>query len=250
MFEMWLRPPRLVATVFYSTSSNLPIFCFAFLRLHFSQAQKDLQQLSGHYVGFFFKDLIHFFLERGEGGRKRGKETSICERSIAQPGNQTNSLSVGRPMLSPLSHTSQGSAPLTAHPGGSPSKPPTDHNQSLRAGSRWPCLGPGPESGPGWQGAVPQRPIRDPGYCHHPERKDATQKSAQWLSLAALFPKYLGIHFSERRELKAQSLMGKKEENNSPLSKENGKGGHVLNLRKKFKFHHNNTWTCVSGYYC
>ena len=77
----------------------------------------------------FFKDLIHLFLERGKGGRKRGREISVCERYIGQlplaclqlgtwpttkahalTGNQTNDLLVHRPALNPLSHSSQGSS--------------------------------------------------------------------------------------------------------------------------------------------
>ena len=72
------------------------------------------------------KDFIYLLLERG-GGRERGRETSMCERYIDQlpltfpqletwpatqacalTGNQTSDLSVCRPVLNPLSHTSQG----------------------------------------------------------------------------------------------------------------------------------------------
>ena len=30
---------------------------------------------------FFFKDFIYLFLEKGKGGRKRGRETLMCERN-------------------------------------------------------------------------------------------------------------------------------------------------------------------------
>ena len=30
---------------------------------------------------YFFKDFIYLFLESGEGGRKRGRETAMCERN-------------------------------------------------------------------------------------------------------------------------------------------------------------------------
>ena len=33
-------------------------------------------------VFFFFKDFVYLFSERGEGGRKRGRETLMCETSI------------------------------------------------------------------------------------------------------------------------------------------------------------------------
>ena len=77
---------------------------------------------------YFKKDFIHLFFERkGEGERKRGRETLMCERyidwlSLARPqlgtwpttqacaltGNQTSDLLLRRPVLNPLSHTSQG----------------------------------------------------------------------------------------------------------------------------------------------
>ena len=75
---------------------------------------------------FFFLRFIYLFLERGE-GRQRGREILTCKRYInwlplAQPqlgtwhttpvciltGNWTRDLSVCRPALTPLSHTSQG----------------------------------------------------------------------------------------------------------------------------------------------
>ena len=75
---------------------------------------------------FFKKIFIYLLLERRE-RRKRGRETSVCERHIdplpltrLHPGtwpttkacaltrNQTNNLSVLRPVLNPLSHTSLG----------------------------------------------------------------------------------------------------------------------------------------------
>ena len=35
-----------------------------------------------HYI--FLEDFIYLFLERGEGERKRGRETLMCERYIDQ----------------------------------------------------------------------------------------------------------------------------------------------------------------------
>ena len=80
---------------------------------------------------FFFKNFFIYFTFRrkGAGGRKRGRETSVCKRNIdwlplthPQPGtwsttqaraltrNQTGDLLVHRPRpaLNPRSHTSQG----------------------------------------------------------------------------------------------------------------------------------------------
>ena len=73
------------------------------------------------------KILFIYILEREEGGRKRGTETSMCERYInwlplthpqsgtwpatqacALAGNRTGDPSVRRPVLSPPSHTSWG----------------------------------------------------------------------------------------------------------------------------------------------
>ena len=75
---------------------------------------------------FFFKIFKFIFREKGRVG-ERGKVTSMCERYIdrlplacpqlgtwpatqahALTGNRTSDLSVRRPELSPLSHTSQG----------------------------------------------------------------------------------------------------------------------------------------------
>ena len=36
------------------------------------------QKIPGFYFLFIFKDFIYIFLERGEGRRKRGRETSMC----------------------------------------------------------------------------------------------------------------------------------------------------------------------------
>ena len=80
-----------------------------------------------------FKDFIYLFLQRGEEKEKEGGEKHQCERNInnmeqwpltgpqrgtwpttqahALMGNQTGNLSVCRPALSPLSHTSQGRNP-------------------------------------------------------------------------------------------------------------------------------------------
>ena len=72
----------------------------------------------------FFKKIFIYFLERGIEVEK-GRKTLVYERNIdplvcptlgtwpatkacALPGNQTSDLLVGRPMLNPLSYTSQG----------------------------------------------------------------------------------------------------------------------------------------------
>ena len=71
---------------------------------------------------FFFKILFIYFRE-GKGGRKRGRETSMCgcllcapywglglqPRHVPQTGNWTGDPLVCRPALNPLSYTSQGS---------------------------------------------------------------------------------------------------------------------------------------------
>ena len=41
-------------------------------------------QITLTYINYFFKDFIYLFLERGKGGRKRGRETSVWERNINQ----------------------------------------------------------------------------------------------------------------------------------------------------------------------
>ena len=71
----------------------------------------------------FLNILFIYFQRRGKGGRKRGRETSTCERYINQStghpqpgtwpttqacaltGNQTSNPLICRPALSPLSHT-------------------------------------------------------------------------------------------------------------------------------------------------
>ena len=71
---------------------------------------------------YIFKYLIYLFLERGEGVRKRGRETLMCGCFLSTPllktwpatqacavtGNQTSNPLVHSPALNPLSHTSQG----------------------------------------------------------------------------------------------------------------------------------------------
>ena len=79
-------------------------------------------------LSFFFKNIVFIYFQReGNRGRRRGRETSMCERNINQlplthpqlgtwpttqtcalTRNRTSDLSVGRPALNPLSHTSQG----------------------------------------------------------------------------------------------------------------------------------------------
>ena len=80
---------------------------------------------------YLFIDFIYFFSGDGEGGKKRGRETSMCERNIswlplacpqwgtwpatqacALKGNQISNLLVHRPALHPLNHTSQGHGQL------------------------------------------------------------------------------------------------------------------------------------------
>ena len=76
---------------------------------------------------FFLNILFIYFYREEKGGRKRGRETSVCERHIdllpltcpqlgtwpatqacALTGNRTCDLMVHNPALGPLSHTSQG----------------------------------------------------------------------------------------------------------------------------------------------
>ena len=82
--------------------------------------------LSFCYLFSFFKDFIYLLTEgEGKGGRKRRRETSVCDRHIdwlpltrPQPGtwpatraltsNQTRDPLVCRLALNPPSHTSQG----------------------------------------------------------------------------------------------------------------------------------------------
>ena len=75
----------------------------------------------------YFLNFVYLFLERGEGREKEKERNTNCERYIDQlplphpqvgtwpttqecalTGNQTNHLLVLRPVLNPLSHTSQG----------------------------------------------------------------------------------------------------------------------------------------------
>ena len=76
---------------------------------------------------YILKILFIYFWSKGNGGGKRGRETSMCDRYIHQlpllypqwgtwystqacalTRNLTSDLSVHGPMLNPLSHTSQG----------------------------------------------------------------------------------------------------------------------------------------------
>ena len=71
--------------------------------------------------GVIFKKTLFIFRE-GKGGRKRGRETSMCgclsctpnwgtwpsPQACALTGNRTSDPLVCRPALNPLSHTSQG----------------------------------------------------------------------------------------------------------------------------------------------
>ena len=65
----------------------------------------------------FLKDFIYLFFREGKGGRKKGRETSMCGclSRVPNPGMcpdwQSNQQHlVHSPVLNPLSHTSQGSA--------------------------------------------------------------------------------------------------------------------------------------------
>ena len=90
----------------------------------FSKNIEDICFLSFLRLYLFYFILL---LERGKGGWKRGRETSMCKRYIdrlpltcpqpgtrpatqacALTGNRTSDLSVHRLVLNPLSHTSQG----------------------------------------------------------------------------------------------------------------------------------------------
>ena len=74
-----------------------------------------------------FKDFVYLFLERGGRMRKRERETSVCgcfssapppsprpprtwptTQACVSTGNWTGNSLVPRPMLNPMSHTSQG----------------------------------------------------------------------------------------------------------------------------------------------
>ena len=66
--------------------------------------------MTSFYQLFKKKDLIYLFLERGE-GREKERERHPCPGYCVShcPATQrTVDLSVRRPVLSPLSHTSQG----------------------------------------------------------------------------------------------------------------------------------------------
>ena len=106
------------------------------------QACQCLAKVSGGGQLFFFlifkkiliilKDFIYLVIERG-GGRKRGRETTMCGCLSCAPaqgtwpatqacpptGNRTCNHLVNRPMLNPLSYINQGwRAVLTAYPAG------------------------------------------------------------------------------------------------------------------------------------
>ena len=102
---------------------NIPPPCFMFF-LAF------IKSFSHHFI---FKILFHYlFLDRGEGGRKRGRGEKERERNInvwlplahpllgswpttqvcALTGNRTGNPVVRRPALTPLSHTNQGHFPI------------------------------------------------------------------------------------------------------------------------------------------
>ena len=73
-------------------------------------------------ISFFFKILFIYFEREGKGGRKRGRETSMCgclsrtpllgtwpnTQACALTRNRTGNLLVCRPTLNPLSYTNQG----------------------------------------------------------------------------------------------------------------------------------------------
>ena len=90
---------------------------------HLSQCSCWYQRLPDTTVSYFFKISFIYFREKGEGGEKeRERNMDVClvashtpqpriwpaTQARALTGNQTGNLSVRRPVLSPLSHTSQG----------------------------------------------------------------------------------------------------------------------------------------------
>ena len=95
----------------------------------------SLPYLALHPYQPFFKKkkkiLFIYFQREGKRGRRRGRETSACERyqlpltcpplgtwpttqACALTGNQTGNLSVHKPALNPLSHTSQDHTSLSS----------------------------------------------------------------------------------------------------------------------------------------
>ena len=81
-----------------------------------------LHARSYNFFVFVFKDFVYLFLERGE-GREKERERNISRlltlvrpllgtwpatQACALTGNQTSYPLIRRPVLSPLSHTSQG----------------------------------------------------------------------------------------------------------------------------------------------
>ena len=74
------------------------------------------------FLLYFLKDFIYLFQREGKGGRKRGRETSMCgclsrahhcvpglkPRLVPQAGNHTSDPLIHRLALNPLSHNSKG----------------------------------------------------------------------------------------------------------------------------------------------
>ena len=91
-----------------------------FLRFK-SQKTPTKQQKTAHSRFFFFKKTLFIYFIDGKGGRKKGRETSMCgcllcpllgtwpaTQACALSGNPTGNPLVCRPAFNPLSHTSQG----------------------------------------------------------------------------------------------------------------------------------------------
>ena len=101
------RVHRPLAKLHTSSSSHLGV-AWGFLHCSFKLVFKYIY-LNTHTHTFYS------FLE-GKGGRKRGRETSMCPpvgtlpatQACAPTGNRTSDPLVHRPVLNPLSHTSQG----------------------------------------------------------------------------------------------------------------------------------------------
>ena len=113
-------------------NSVFPTFYYALTYIIYSKAHKPQVCILITFSLFFnflsfLKRVLFIFEREGKGGRKRGRKTSMCERSIDQlslanpqqgtwpttqpcalTGNQTSDTLVHRPSLNPLSHTSQG----------------------------------------------------------------------------------------------------------------------------------------------
>ena len=91
---------------------------------------RDVLRALSFVLSFFFKkDFIYLFLDRGEGREKERERNNVwlplmrpllgtwpSTQACALTGNQTRDPLVHRLVLSPLSHTSQGSFVLSYNP--------------------------------------------------------------------------------------------------------------------------------------